>query len=485
MYRVRSNQGVSVGTESKLSLLVVDDESAVRLYLKSILEKSYDVRLASSEAEAFSQLSEQSIDVVLLDLMLGEDQNGLSLIGKIKQKSPDTDVIIISGIKMVQTVVEAMRLGAADYINKPFERDELLLVIGRVLQKRRLEQKNQFLTDQLATVEVGDPILGTSPEIQQVKDTIAKLKGQEVNVLLVGDTGTGKEMFARRLHAQEGGMDRPFVSVNCAAIPENLLESVLFGHEKGAFTGATERRIGKFELAHGGDIFLDEVNTLSLSLQAKLLRVLEEKEVERIGSSTPRKIRFRVISAANESIVRKVAGGEFRSDLFYRLNTVTIQIPTLSQRRGDIVLLAEYFLKKYRRTREPKRLSSEVKEFLENHSWRGNVRELRNTVENMIIFSKSDSIQLEDIPLLRNGESEVMDRRKGPRASEAISETPNLSSAPTPMMGQYDDLVRVYEREILLRRLEKNRWSKTRTCEDLGITRNKLYRKMAELGIEP
>ena len=471
-------------TPPKKTILAVDDEEPVRIYLKTLLGKDFEVFTASDDREAFQILEKHVVDVVLLDLMLKNETDGMELLRSIRKSYSDPDIIILSGVHNAKTIVATMKEGATDYITKPFEKGDLLLTLERVFQKRDLKKQNQILREELGTPDSSYPIVGISKPIQEIKAMIQKLRGQEVNVFLVGETGTGKEVFARLLHHQESEPTRPFVSVNCAAIPENLLESVLFGHEKGAFTGATESRIGKFELANGGDIFLDEISCLTPELQAKLLRVLEEKEVERIGSKGAKKIRFRVISASNENILKKVAEGLFRSDLFYRLNTVTIQLPSLNDRREDIVPLAEHFLKKFRRTAEPKTLSEEVKEILSQHDWRGNVRELRNTVENMIIFSKDSTIHASDVPFLRTtelraisptrNEGEIMGAQK---AGPPIISTPELS-------GNYKNVIQEFERELFLKSLERNRWSKTKTCKEMGISRNKLYRKLSDLGIE-
>jgi DNA-binding NtrC family response regulator len=472
-----------MATKNRPSILVVDDEETVRLYLQSILGKTADVVLTSNGTEALEALANHPADIVLLDLMLGDGEDGISLLRKIKERRDDVDVVIVSGVRTVKTVVDAMKEGAADYLSKPIDRDDLFLMIRRVQQKRELQNQNQALREELVEDAGGNEIIGTSRAIEEVKSMVARLRDQEVNVLLVGETGTGKEVFARFLHWQEGDPKRPFISVNCAAIPENLLESVLFGHEKGAFTGATETRIGKFELANGGDIFLDEIGCLNSELQAKLLRVLEEKEVERVGGKVAKKSNFRVISAYNEDILKIVADGKFRSDLFYRLNTVTIQLPPLSERREDIIPLVEHFLRKYKRGTDLKTLSPELKEILENHSWRGNVRELRNTVENMIIFSKGSVLFPSDLPFLKNGHSPA------PRSPEATAPSPAATSAGPPALfsettdGKYDDVLREFEKRLILKTLERNRWSKTKACREMGISRNKLYRKLNDLGI--
>ncbi|HLG19738.1 MAG TPA: sigma-54 dependent transcriptional regulator [Bdellovibrionota bacterium] len=472
--------------ETKLSILVVDDDESTRLYLKTVLGNKYDVLLAESGVEALDILTREPTELILLDLILKDDEDGLALLRKIKKLRDDIQIIIISGVRMVSTVVKAMKEGASDYINKPFEREELFLALSRVLEKRQLQKDNILLKEQLGNLSASnDLIIGNSQTITKVKRDIERLKGHNVNVFLMGQTGTGKEMFARRLHQQEEEPQRPFVSVNCAAIPETLIESVLFGHEKGSFTGATQTRIGKFELANGGDIFLDEITCLNPDLQAKFLRVLEEKEVERIGNPAPKKINFRVISAANDDIAKKVEAGEFRTDLFYRLNTVMIQLPSLNERKDDIIPLAEYFLSKYRRTQIPKVLSEDVKTLLKEHDWRGNVRELKNTIENILIFSKGMVIQAEDVPFFQNElSSPLNDSSRACDNETAESQPVHNSTIPDKSDAKYQELLKQYEKALIQKRLEKNRWSKTKTCKDLGITRNKLYRKMAELGIE-
>lgn len=463
---------------TRLSILIVDDDQSVRLYIQTVLGKTYDIHVAQDRFEAINKIRQCPIDIVLLDLNLSTEGDGLQLLNTVRQTNEEIDIIIISGVQIVQTVVTAMQQGAIDYICKPLQKEALIIALERVAKQRQLQTSNTLLKQQLIESAGGDEIIGESFAIVQVKDMIGKLRGQNVNVFIVGDTGTGKEMFARLIHKQEQNAQRPFVSVNCAAIPENLLESMLFGHERGAFTGATEKRLGKFELANGGDIFLDEINCLGPDLQAKLLRVIEEKEVERVGSSVPKKINFRVIAASNENIIQLVANGSFRKDLFYRLNTVTVQLPGLNERREDIVPLAKHFLKKYRRSQTPKAMSPEVEKLLTAHNWRGNVRELKNTIENMLIFSHGDIIEPIDIPFLNAGA--LMEQQFA--AAQTPSASPQQSQAP--LSGNFKEIVRNIERQLIMRSLEKNRWNKTKACREIGIKRNKLYRKMMELGIE-
>ena len=455
------------------SVLVVEDDRIAKSYLESLLTPRYQTFVVSSSAEATNILKKNSIDVVLLDLMLADGDSGFELLKKIRSVSEDTQVIVVSGIRMTKTIVSVIHAGAVDYITKPFKNNEILLAIERVLKKLQLQKQNKQLRQQVKDSNERVEIIGKSPAIERIRQNIEQLQGQAVNVLLVGETGTGKELFAKSIHQQEGKSTRPFISLNCAAIPENLLESMLFGHEKGAFTHATERRIGKFELADGGDIFLDEISCLDLGLQAKLLRVLEEKEVERIGCAKPKPVDFRVIAASNENLFQMVEEGRFRRDLLYRLNTVTIHIPNLRSRGDDILLLANHFLSTLRRNKEVKTLSKEVQELLLKHQWRGNVRELRNTIENMIIFSKNDVIDVADLPFT-------------PIPPETSSAGATTTTPLNPIMepANYYDVVRNVEKNLLLQSLQRNRWNKTRTCKELGLKRNKLYRKMNELGIE-
>ncbi len=476
---------VCMTSKSKSTILVVDDEASIRTYLTAILGNEYDVLTAPNGKEALEIIHSTSVNMVLLDLLLKDGEEGLDILKKIKSLRDEVAVIIVSGVKMVSTVVEAIRLGASDYVNKPIVKDELFLAMERVQRQRSLEKNNAVLRAEVVDRSAKNQIIGKSPAINHVKTMVSRLKNQEVNVFLVGDTGTGKEVFARELHRQEENENRPFVSVNCAAIPENLLESVLFGHEKGSFTGATERKQGKFELADGGDIFLDEISSMPMSLQAKLLRVIEEQEVERVGGARPKKVHFRVIAAANEDIVKKVAAGEFRQDLYYRLNTVTIQLPKLNDRREDIVPLAEYFLNKYKRSEHPKHLSEEAKDALCVHDWRGNIRELRNTVENMIIFSRGDVIQETEVPFcgkdsVLSAQNATVSELEKPEDEKQAKVSPNFSSF---LDQSYEEAQKAFDKQLIMKRLEKNRWSKTKTAKDLGISRNKLYRKLAEVGI--
>jgi two-component system nitrogen regulation response regulator NtrX len=316
--------------------------------------------------------------------------------------------------------------------------------------------------------EVLNPIIGSSDQIRSIKQKIARLKGQFVNVLLTGESGTGKELFARRIHSQERNPRRPFVAVNCAAIPDNLIESVLFGHEKGSFTGALERRLGKFELANGGDLFLDEISTLGLHLQAKLLRALENQEIERVGGNKTIKLNFRVISATNDDIEQLVAAGKFREDLYYRLRVVELRIEPLRARQQDIKMLLDYYLMLLCESGRSKRFSGAALKKLTIYSWPGNIRQLRNVVQTLIIFADSETISLSEV------ERELHHANGSYVAPEQMGESE---------LG-FKDAVDEFERQIIVGALKKNQWSRKKACLTLGITRNMLYRKIEALGIE-
>ena len=321
-------------------------------------------------------------------------------------------------------------------------------------------------------------IIGNSAEIKRIKTLISRLKGSNSHVLLYGESGTGKELFARLINAQEEG-ERPFVSVNCAAIPHNLAESILFGHEKGSFTGALEKSAGKFELADGGDIFLDEISTLSDEVQAKLLRVIQEKEIETIGSNRPSKINFRVISATNEKLDELIAKGKFREDLFYRLNTIEIEIPPLRERGKDITEIANHFLKFFSTGSKIKTFSKEVEKIFLDHEWKGNVRELKNTVEKLCILPEDDEINLEDLKLFNKSLFSNYEKNK-----DSLIKGYFFKKEDAVVSSRFKQALRIYERDYLIKAFEKHRWNKSKTSRYLGITRNMLYRKVEDLNID-
>ena len=432
-------------------ILIVEDERAQREALAGYLRKAgYDVVTAATGKEAFEGKS--TPDVVLLDLRL-PDMEGLDLLKKLREMNPDTEIIVITAYGTVRTAVEAMRLGAFDYLTKPVDLDELLLIIGRALEKHERDLEVSFLKEEVEKFRPQTGLIGESPAIKEVLSMIYRVAPSNATVLITGESGTGKELVARILHAASPRKDRRFVAVSCAAIPESLLESELFGYERGAFTGATKPKPGKFELAHGGTLFLDEIGDLPISLQVKLLRVLQEKEVERLGSTVPRKVDVRIIAATNQDLRKKVEGGSFREDLYYRINTINIHIPPLRERKEDILPLAEFFLRKFSREmgKDIKGFDREARKALLSYQWPGNVRELINVVERAVVLTRKNIITA-DLLMLEQLKS------------------------PFPTLEEL-------EREHIKKALKISGGNLTRASELLGIHRNTLREKLKKYNL--
>ena len=432
-------------------ILIVEDERAQREALAGYLRKAgYDVVTAATGKEAFEVKS--TPDVVLLDLRL-PDMEGIDLLKKLREMNPDTEIIVITAYGTVRTAVEAMRLGAFDYLTKPVDLDELLLIIGRALEKHERDLEVSFLKEEVEKFRPQTGLIGESPAIKEVLSMIYRVAPSNATVLITGESGTGKELVARILHAASPRKDRRFVAVSCAAIPESLLESELFGYERGAFTGATKPKPGKFELAHGGTLFLDEIGDLPISLQVKLLRVLQEKEVERLGSTVPRKVDVRIIAATNQDLRKKVEGGSFREDLYYRINTINIHIPPLRERKEDILPLAEFFLRKFSREmgKDIKGFDREARKALLSYQWPGNVRELINVVERAVVLTRKNIITA-DLLMLEQLKS------------------------PFPTLEEL-------EREHIKKALKISGGNLTRASELLGIHRNTLREKLKKYNL--
>ncbi len=437
-------------------ILVVDDERSIRTSLSGILQdEGYQVVAVGSAAEALSNLQESPSDLVILDIWM-PDKDGLTTLEEIKRHWPHVAVVMISGHGTIETAVRATKLGAYDFIEKPLSLEKTLLVVERALEHTRLEREYQRLRDE---IEGTYQIIGDSTGIRELRRQIATAAPTNGRVLIYGENGAGKELVARAIHGLSVRRDRPFVEVNCAAIPEELIESELFGHEKGAFTGAIARRRGKFELAHGGTIFLDEVGDMSLRTQAKVLRVLEEQTVERIGGKETIRIDVRVIAASNQNLAELISQGRFREDLFYRLSVIPIEVPPLRKRKEDIPLLVGYFLKTFsiEHGKRPKEVTKEAVTFFMAYDWPGNVRELKNVVERLVIMVATDTITPSDllpplVPAIPVGEA---------------GQEPSLREARE-----------AFERAFILAELRVNEWNVAKTADRLGIERSHLYRKL-------
>jgi two-component system nitrogen regulation response regulator NtrX len=450
-------------------ILVVDDEKNIRGSLEGILkDEGYRVRGVGTGEELLKQVGQAVPDLVVLDVWLpGID--GLQALEELKRLHPELPVIMISGHSTVEAAVKATKLGAYDFIEKPLSLEKTVLAVRNALDRQRLELENRALRQ---TLEERYEIVGESPAIQALRIQIQSAAPSHGRVLIRGESGTGKELIARAIHRQSLRKDKPFVEVNCAAIPDELIESELFGHERGAFTGATTKRRGKFEVGDGGTIFLDEVGDMSLKTQAKVLRVLQEQTFERVGGTEVLTVDVRVIAASNKPLEEEIQKGNFREDLFYRLNVIPFEVPPLRDRTEDIPLLANYFLLLFSQEygKRKKTLSRAAMGLLLQHPWPGNVRELRNVMERMVIMVPEDTIVDTDVaPSLRVRPGVV------PEAEEAEASWDGTLR---------DGRVR-FERQYILRRLNEAHWNITRAAERLGIERSNLHRKMKAYGIEP
>ncbi|PYN87790.1 MAG: sigma-54-dependent Fis family transcriptional regulator [Candidatus Rokuibacteriota bacterium] len=446
-------------------VLVVDDDPGVRESFRLILEDHYDVVDVPDGPSALDVVRASAVDLVLLDIRL-PGMDGIEVLERIKALDEGIEVILVTAVKTVRTAVAAMKLGAFDYLTKPFEEDELLSLSRRALERRALEREVAFLRSELARAHDLDEIVGRHPAIEKLHGLIAQVARTSTTVLITGESGTGKELVARAIHHQGPRRDGPFVAVNPAAIAETLIESDLFGHEKGAFTGAHRRKLGKFELAQGGTVFLDEIGTLRSELQVKLLRVLQEREVERVGGTRPVKIDVRFIAATNTNLKEAVARGTFREDLYYRLNVVPVVVPPLRERIQDVPLLVDHFIRRDNR-RFHKRIdgpSPETLAALQAYRWPGNVRELENVVERCVVLAEGPIIQLNDLPL----DVSLPQQATKVRGAEAL-----------PLNEATDQ----FERQIVLRVLERVGWNLTEAGRILEVHRNSLRVKLARWGV--
>ncbi len=449
-------------------ILVVDDEKNIRSVLEGILkDEGYRVRTAPTGEELLRQVAQATPDLVILDVWLpGID--GLQALEEMKQQYPDLPVIMISGHSTVEAAVKATKLGAYDFIEKPLSLEKTILAVQNALDRRRLEQENLALR---RTLEERYEIVGDSPAIQALRVQIQSAAPSHGRVLIRGESGTGKELIARAIHRQSLRAEAPFVEVNCAAIPDELIESELFGHERGAFTGATTKRRGKFELADGGTIFLDEVGDMSLKTQAKVLRVLQEQTLERVGGSETLTVDVRVIAASNKPLEEEIQKGSFREDLFYRLNVIPFEVPPLRERKEDIPLLASHFLRLFSQEygKRERKLSPEAMELLVQYGWPGNVRELRNVMERLVIMVPQETIRPVDLSL-------SLRTRTGP--------APEGADAMLEWDGSLRQARERFERDYILRRLREANWNVTRAAERLSLERSNLHRKIKAYGIE-
>jgi two-component system nitrogen regulation response regulator NtrX len=442
-------------------LLIVDDEAGIRESLSSILnEEGYHVEAVGSAEEALDRASAGDLEVMLLDVWL-PGMDGLEALSRLQATARPPAVIMISGHGTIETAVRATKLGAFDFIEKPLSIEKIVVLVRNAIQQRRLEEENQYLRTELGHRY---QVIGESVPMKALRQQIAVTAPTNGRVLIYGESGTGKELVSHALHAASLRNKGPFVEVNCAAIPEELIESELFGHLKGSFTGATEDKTGKFQKADGGTLFLDEIGDMSLRTQSKVLRVLEEQRFERVGSNETLRVDVRVIAATNKNLEQEIARGAFRQDLFYRLNVIPFFVPPLRDRKEDIPTLAKYFLREFssayvKKTRE---LSDAAMEVLVRYPWPGNVRELRNLVERLVIVCPQPRIEPHHLP---------------PELFRGVAESPQHP------YSTLHEARSAYEREFILRKLQEHRWNMTQTATALGLERSHLYRKMKSLGI--
>ena len=447
-------------------ILVVDDDPGVRESFRLILEDHYEVVDVPDGPQALDVLRASQVDLVLLDIRLPE-MDGIEVLERIKALDESLEVILVTAVKTVRTAVAAMKLGAFDYLTKPFEEDELLALCTRALEKRSLVREVAFLRGELARTHDFDEIVGTHAAMQKLYRLVAQVARTTATVLITGESGTGKELIARAVHRQGPRRDTPFVPVNPAAVAETLIESELFGHEKGAFTGAYQRKLGKLELAQGGSLFLDEIGMLKAELQAKLLRVLQEREIERVGGTRAIKIDVRVIAATNVDLKQAVARGAFREDLYYRLNVVPIEVPPLRERIEDLPLLVEHFVRQYGQQfgKRVQGLSPEALTALSEYRWPGNVRELQNVVERCVVLADGPLIGLNDLPL----DVLLPDHRLLVRKADRLP---------------LKDATEAFEHQIVLQVLERVKGNQSEAARILGVHRNSLKRLLERWGSE-
>ena len=454
------------------TVLVVDDEASIRRTLREILEyEDYEVDEAADGETALGALRANPYDLALIDVKMPEP-DGMDVLEVMAEEMPEVPVVMISGHGTIETAVEATKLGAYDFIEKPPDLNRLLLTVRNALDHGQLETQNRRMRQAISEQRTGDlpPIIGESEAIATVKETIERVGPTEARVLISGENGTGKELVAKWIHHKSARADEPMVEVNCAAIPSELIESELFGHEKGAFTGATQQRIGKFEQAHGGTLFLDEIGDMSLSAQAKVLRVLQEDKIQRVGGDRSIEVDVRVIAATNKDLMEEIEAGEFREDLYHRIGVILVDVPPLRERREDIPPITKYAAERLARRNglAPKPFTDDALQRLTQYEWRGNVRELYNVIERLLVLVNDDEITADHVERFIHADA------------EANTPTQHL-------MFAYDDFMEArdqFEKLFIQHQLDAHDWNVSQTAETIGIQRSHLYNKLNKYGIE-
>jgi two-component system response regulator PilR (NtrC family) len=441
-------------------ILIAEDEQVLRETLAKLLEsEGYEVQQAEDGKQAYQMLVDDPAHLVISDIRMPE-LDGLQLLSRIVQLGSNIPVIMVTAYGTVDNAVEAMRKGAWDYLLKPVQFDDLLLKVKRALEYEEMSRQREVLTEQLAGGSTFHDLVSEAPNMQALFEQVKKLSSVKSSVLIVGESGTGKELFARAIHYNGATRAKPFVAVNCGAIPESLIESELFGHRKGAFTGAIRDKTGLFEAANGGTLFLDEISTLPMAVQSSLLRVLEDRQVTPVGDTKPRPIDLRVIAASNQDLEEMVREEEFREDLYFRINVIMLTLPPLRQRKGDIPLLVQHFIDKYTNemNKQVRGITAGAMRAMLSHEWRGNVRELENVIERAVIFAEGREIDVQDLPFSAKEEEG--------EPSEDLK-----------------DALRQFERQHIVYSLRRHNYDKNETAKQLGIGISSLYRKLDELGI--
>jgi len=451
----------------KAKILLAEDEKAQRELLRGFLEREgYDVQAVVNGKEALQRLKEDLFDLALLDHKMPE-LDGLQTLREIRRNDPDLPAVMMTAYGTVETAVAAMKEGAIDYLTKPIDLDELLLILQKVLERSRLLEENRILRAQLQDRFTFHNIIYGGARMEELMSLVARVAPSQATVLIRGESGTGKELIANAIHFASPRSGQPLIKVSCSALPETLLESELFGHEKGAFTGATQRRVGRFEEANGGTIFLDEIGDLTLSTQVKLLRILQEKEFQRLGANATLKTDVRVIAATHRNLEEAIKKETFREDLYYRLNVITLQLPSLRERKEDIPLLIDYFLKKYAKANQKPSsdISKEARAILLRYSYPGNVRELENLIERAVVLCRGEIITTQDLPFhLREGRS------------EAQAEIPGKDKGLT-------ESLEAIEKDLILKALQDHQGVQTKAADSLGISERVLRYKIKKYNI--